>query len=228
VSSPDRIANESQIEKQTGHNGTSQNSTAHPPADITDDEALSGPRVLASDSSHSPEPAHALKRSPVVSTSPEARPAVTPPPSPEYKESRSQNPIVVNGEEADDDYAIADTPPPSRKASVLKINRSEATHAPPSDQQEHDPAVTNPFIVNAPYVKPPVYIDYGANLHIGNGTFINRNFVVIDSPVCPIRIGERCLFGPNVILAAVEHPLGECDSSEDRELCSHVIVRAHV
>jgi len=89
----------------------------------------------------------------------------------------------------------------------LKLNRSEATRGPTEDLQEHDPAVTNPFIVNAPYVKPPVYIDYGTNLHIGNGTFINRNFVVIDSPVCQIRIGERCLFGPNVILAAVEHPL---------------------
>jgi acetyltransferase-like isoleucine patch superfamily enzyme len=72
---------------------------------------------------------------------------------------------------------------------------------------EHDPAVTDPFIVDVPYVKSPVYIDYGTNLHVGKRTFINRNFVVIDSPVCPVWIGDRCQLGPNVTLAAVEHPL---------------------
>jgi acetyltransferase-like isoleucine patch superfamily enzyme len=149
-----------------------------------------------------------------------ARPAVTPPPSPEYKESRSQETISINREHADDvdEYAITtDTPPPSRKSSLLKLKlkRPEPT---PVSNEEHDPAITNPFIVNAPYVKPPCYIDYGTNLHVGAGTFINRNFMVIDSPVCQIRIGDRCLFGPNVILAAVEHPLGEYNS--DSRACS--------
>lgn len=169
---------------------------------------MNGPAAAEPDVPHSSGAAQALKRLQAVSTSPEARPAVTPPPSPESKGNISKKGIVVNGDSTADDCPVADTPPPSRKSSLLKLSRSEATHA-AGDQQEHDPAVTNPFIVNAPYCKPPVYIDYGTNLHIGNGTFINRNFVVIDSPVCPIRIGERCLFGPNVILAAVEHPLGE-------------------
>jgi UDP-3-O-[3-hydroxymyristoyl] glucosamine N-acyltransferase len=78
-----------------------------------------------------------------------------------------------------------------------------------TDRKDHDPAITNPFIVNVPYVKPPVYIDYGTNLHIGQNTFVNRNLVVIDSPVCPIWIGARCQLGPNVTLAAIDHPLSE-------------------
>ena len=211
----DQAANESQIESDPIHHKVKEDGKTNPGPDITDNDAtreaplVNGPAAAEPATPHSPKMSQALKRSPVVSTSPKGRPAVTPPPSPEYKENRSKNPIAVNGEHAVEDYTIADTPPPSRKSSLLKLKRSEATQDPTEDLQEHDPAITNPFIVNAPYVKPPVWIDYGTNLHIGNGTFINRGFVVIDSPVCHIRIGERCLFGPNVILAAVEHPLGE-------------------
>ncbi|KAF2146625.1 uncharacterized protein K452DRAFT_218838, partial [Aplosporella prunicola CBS 121167] len=57
------------------------------------------------------------------------------------------------------------------------------------------------------YAKPPLYIDYGTNLHIGSSTFINRNFTVLDTPVLPVSIGERCLIGPNVSIYAVSHPL---------------------
>jgi acetyltransferase-like isoleucine patch superfamily enzyme len=144
------------------------------------------------------------------STSPEARPAVTrvtPPPSPEFKDVQPSSPTTGN-EHLVEEYVIAHTPPPSRKASQPELDAGLEI-ASSGSENEHDPSVTNPFIVNAPYVKPPVHIDYGSNLHIGAGTFINRNFIAIDSPVCHIRIGERCQFGPNVMLAAVEHPLGE-------------------
>jgi acetyltransferase-like isoleucine patch superfamily enzyme len=69
---------------------------------------------------------------------------------------------------------------------------------------------SNPFSVKAPYVKTPVYIDYGMNLQIAASTFINRNLTVIDSPATRIIIGERCMIGPNVTLAGVGHPLGKC------------------
>ncbi|KAF2405631.1 trimeric LpxA-like protein, partial [Trichodelitschia bisporula] len=58
-----------------------------------------------------------------------------------------------------------------------------------------------------PYVKAPVWIDYGTRLRVGSTSFINRGLVVTDSPVAEVRIGERCLLGPGVCLAAVEHPL---------------------
>lgn len=212
----DISANESQNNKKqsTDHK---ENGAIDPRPDITDDEALreaahaNGSSPAEPASPHSPEASQASKRSSAVSTSPVARPAATPPPSPEYKENRAHETVCIKGENTDDVdvYAITtDTPPPSRKSSLLKLKRPEPEPTPAS-LQEHDPATTNPFIVDAPYVKPPCYIDYGTNLHVGAGTFINRNFMVIDSPVCQIRIGDRCLFGPNVILAAVEHPLGK-------------------
>src|SRR5689334_17817638 len=41
------------------------------------------------------------------------------------------------------------------------------------------------------FVKPPLYVDYGENLHIGARTFINYNCVALD--VATITIGEDCM-----------------------------------
>jgi maltose O-acetyltransferase len=55
------------------------------------------------------------------------------------------------------------------------------------------------------FVKPPIYVDYGENLHIGARTFINFNLTALD--VAPITIGEDCQIGPNVQLLTPTHPL---------------------
>ncbi|KIW01404.1 hypothetical protein, variant [Verruconis gallopava] len=191
-------------------------------SDITADEATrkappaAGSSAVEPGSSHSSGDSQTSPRPQCVSTSPEGRPAIkdTPPPSPEFADVQPKASVPVGQESAVDEYAIS-TPPPSRKPSRSDLLDSETRGGVESveGEQEHDPAVTNPFIVDAPYVKPPVHIDYGTNLIVGAGTFINRNFVVIDSPICYVRIGERCLFGPNVTLATVEHPL---DADERR------------
>jgi maltose O-acetyltransferase len=55
------------------------------------------------------------------------------------------------------------------------------------------------------FVKPPLYVDYGENLHIGARTFINYNLTALD--VVTITIGEDCQIGPNVQLLTPTHPL---------------------
>lgn len=54
-------------------------------------------------------------------------------------------------------------------------------------------------------VRPPIRVDYGFNLHIAEGTFINYNCTALD--VAPIHIGRGCLIGPNVQLLTPTHPL---------------------
>lgn len=73
---------------------------------------------------------------------------------------------------------------------------------------------------HGPYVKGPIYVDYGINVTIGSSTFINRNCHILDAPVASLVIGERCLLGPNVHLYNVTHTLDagkrtdpSCDSS---------------
>lgn len=55
------------------------------------------------------------------------------------------------------------------------------------------------------YVKPPLFVDYGSNITIGAGTFVNYNLTALD--VGPIRIGADCQIGPNVQLLTPSHPL---------------------
>lgn len=55
------------------------------------------------------------------------------------------------------------------------------------------------------WVRPPLYVDYGYQIHIGAGTFVNYGAVLLD--VAPIEIGEDVQVGPNVQLLTPTHPL---------------------
>lgn len=58
---------------------------------------------------------------------------------------------------------------------------------------------------NDPWVEPPVHIDYGTNIRLGNNVFVNFNAVFLDT--CLISIGSRTLVGPNVSFFSATHPL---------------------
>ncbi|PFG41561.1 maltose O-acetyltransferase [Isoptericola jiangsuensis] len=55
------------------------------------------------------------------------------------------------------------------------------------------------------FVKPPLAVDYGENIHVGPGTFVNYNLVALD--VATITIGADCQIGPNVQLLTPTHPV---------------------
>jgi maltose O-acetyltransferase len=55
------------------------------------------------------------------------------------------------------------------------------------------------------YVKPPLFVDYGENLHIGPRTFVNYNLTALD--VATITIGADCQLGPGVQLLTPTHPV---------------------
>lgn len=53
-------------------------------------------------------------------------------------------------------------------------------------------------------IRPPLYCDYGYQLHIGARTFVNFGLVALD--VARIEIGDDVQFGPNVQLLTPTHP----------------------
>ncbi|WP_236683191.1 sugar O-acetyltransferase [Demequina sediminicola] len=55
------------------------------------------------------------------------------------------------------------------------------------------------------WIRPPLHVDYGSNIHIGDRTWINYNLVALD-PVS-IHIGDDVLIGPNVQLLTPTHPI---------------------
>jgi maltose O-acetyltransferase len=54
-------------------------------------------------------------------------------------------------------------------------------------------------------VRPPLHVDYGYQISIGQGSFVNFGAVLLD--VAPITIGADVQFGPNVQLLTPTHPL---------------------
>jgi acetyltransferase-like isoleucine patch superfamily enzyme len=56
-----------------------------------------------------------------------------------------------------------------------------------------------------PWVEPPVHIDYGTNVRLGENVYLNFNSVILDT--CLVTIGSRTLVGPNVSFYSGTHPL---------------------
>jgi maltose O-acetyltransferase len=53
-------------------------------------------------------------------------------------------------------------------------------------------------------VRPPFFCDYGYNIRLGDGVFLNFNCVILD--VVEVSIGDRTQIGPAVQIYAADHP----------------------
>lgn len=53
-------------------------------------------------------------------------------------------------------------------------------------------------------IRPPFFCDYGTNIHLGDGVFLNFNCVILD--VVEVTIGDRTQIGPAVQIYAADHP----------------------
>jgi maltose O-acetyltransferase len=53
-------------------------------------------------------------------------------------------------------------------------------------------------------IRPPFHCDYGYNIAIGEGVFLNFNCVILD--VVEVSIGDRTQIGPGVQILAADHP----------------------
>lgn len=74
--------------------------------------------------------------------------------------------------------------------------------------EEAREAILHELIPNAKkgvYLQGPIYFDYGRFTYLGENTYANFNFTVLDS--CPVHIGDNVFIGPNCTLATPVHPL---------------------
>lgn len=53
-------------------------------------------------------------------------------------------------------------------------------------------------------IRAPFFCDYGFNIHIGTGVFLNFNCVILD--VVEVKIGDGTQIGPAVQIYAADHP----------------------
>lgn len=61
-------------------------------------------------------------------------------------------------------------------------------------------------------IRPPFFCDFGTNIRLGDGVFMNFNCVILD--VVEVSIGDRTQIGPAVQIYAADHPR---DASTRRE-----------
>ena len=62
------------------------------------------------------------------------------------------------------------------------------------------------FIGEGCYIEPPLHSNWGGrHVYMGKGTYANFGLTLVDDG--EIRIGEDCMFGPNVTIATAGHPI---------------------
>ena len=64
-------------------------------------------------------------------------------------------------------------------------------------------------------IRNPFYCDYGYNIRLGAGSFVNFDCVFID--LAPIRLGRNCLVGPKVQFLTARHPFDAAERATGRE-----------
>ena len=55
-------------------------------------------------------------------------------------------------------------------------------------------------------IRPPFHCDYGFNISLGTGVFLNYNCVILD--VVAVTIGDKTQIGPGVQILTADHPRG--------------------
>lgn len=60
------------------------------------------------------------------------------------------------------------------------------------------------FVGEEVTVRPPFHCDYGTNIRLGRGVFVNFGCIFLD--VAGIEVGEGCQIGPAVQVLTADHP----------------------
>lgn len=74
------------------------------------------------------------------------------------------------------------------------------------------------------YVEPPLFVDYGAHLHLGARAYLNTGCVLLDC--ARIDIGDDAFLGPGVHVYTATHPLDPEERARGPELARPVRIGA--
>ncbi len=104
---------------------------------------------------------------------------------------------------------IYDSTDPELVALRKKAHRlSLAFNQLDDDQIEEKKRILKELIPNLGehvFLQGPIQLDYGCFTSIGENSYANFNFTVLDT--CPVTIGKNVFFGPNVSIYTPLHPL---------------------
>jgi maltose O-acetyltransferase len=75
-------------------------------------------------------------------------------------------------------------------------------------------------------IRPPFHCDYGYNIRLGRGVFLNFNCIVLD--VCEVGIGDQTQIGPGVQILTADHPRDAARRAEGIEFGRPVTIGSNV
>jgi maltose O-acetyltransferase len=75
-------------------------------------------------------------------------------------------------------------------------------------------------------IRPPVHCDYGYNIALGAGAFINFNCVILD--IVKVTIGDGAQIGPNVQILTADHPRDPAVRATGLEFGRPIVIGRHV
>ena len=87
------------------------------------------------------------------------------------------------------------------KTFVARITNDNGPLPDPAQTTKED----DELFIDHPLVVAPVRADYGFNIRLGAGAFVNFNATFVDT--CPVDVGARTLCGPNCSFYSGTHPL---------------------
>ncbi len=76
------------------------------------------------------------------------------------------------------------------------------------------------------YIEPSFRCDYGYNIFLGNDFYANFDCVMLD--VCPIHIGDNCMFAPGVHIYTATHPVDATERNSGLEFGAPVTIGNNV
>lgn len=75
-------------------------------------------------------------------------------------------------------------------------------------------------------LEPPFHCDYGWNISLGAGSYINCNCVFLDC--APVTIGASAQIGPGVMFCAATHPVDPAQRALGLELAQPIVLGSNV
>ena len=126
------------------------------------------------------------------------------------------------------DYYVADDPESARIAQRAVKLAHEYHLAATEDEGAARPILEELLgsLGEGAFIKPPLFVDYGENLHLGPRSFANFNLVALD--VAPITIGADCQLGPNVQLLTPIHPIDPQPRKDKLEAAKPITLKDNV
>ena len=105
----------------------------------------------------------------------------------------------------DGDYYVADDELSAlTKRAVRLLSLYEQAHPNDPDIAAYLLAQVLGHVGEGVDIRPPLRVDYGHNISIGDGSWVNYGMTVLD--VAPVAIGTDVLIGPNCSLYTAIHP----------------------